>query len=100
MDARGNIKQFDTKEQAINEGFLHQLTPEEMQHVIQFPPEEREERLLKFREIMKARQIRQAKERKKLLAQTGDGKHTKSLYKRPSGNKKKMIAKSKQRNRR
>lgn len=90
MNTDGNIRQFADMEVAKKEGYIHELTKKEKEHVEQFPEHERESRLSQFRKSKVAEAFEGPAKR--------DGSFTKSK-KIETKSKKKMRKSSRKRNR-
>lgn len=127
MNEQGQIKQFESEEKAIEEGYTHQLDGIRAKALEALPEDQRvaalealkkaDTKALGEAEKQEARSAEARAEIKALASKMSasmpriinshvsgnnggsDPKHTKKYTKRPTGNRKKMIAKSKKNNR-
>ena len=100
MNSEGHIREFETVKKAVEIGYHHQLTHDELKYVEKFLEAERGVRLKEYR-IKRQAMFYKKQGVTKSIAGKGRSDHTVKLFQRPNKNKnkKKMIKRSKKLNR-
>lgn len=98
MNSEGNIKEFDNEKSAIKEGYVHQLSQDEIDHLRNVPEDKRVAKLQEYREFRNTMRLKELVHDRNVTNTNADPKYTKK-YVKTDKKKQKQIQKSRKKNR-